>query len=99
MDICLKCRQKKELVDRSDYCQECYDVLKAIVHAAADQTREKEMPARGRPKIGITKTIKVTLPDDCWDWINEMIMYGHGKSQSEIIRGIIINQKKAMALN
>lgn len=38
---CAMCKKKKQLVDRSEYCTECYEVLKKRVHASADRTRKE----------------------------------------------------------
>lgn len=39
MGKCLMCNKEKQLVDRSDYCEDCYEVLRKRVHDAADKTR------------------------------------------------------------
>lgn len=37
---CLACKKKKELVDRSDYCAECYDVIKQKIVKLLDKQKE-----------------------------------------------------------
>lgn len=43
----------------------------------------------GRPRIGQTKSMKLTLTDDSWEWIDENIKNGHAASRSEFLREII----------
>lgn len=43
----------------------------------------------GRPPIGETKPIKLTLSNEHWDWIEDEIKKGHASSRSEFIRDII----------
>lgn len=38
MTKCLMCNEEKKLVDRSDYCEDCYQVLRKRVCDAADKT-------------------------------------------------------------
>lgn len=47
-----------------------------------------------RPRIGTTRKISLTLPDETWEWIQDMIMFGHAKNKSELIRQIIQNAKE-----
>lgn len=94
MEKCLKCKCEKELVERSDYCHECYAVLKKHFDAAYDRVEKKEKrggnrPGAGRPPIGETKVIKLTLPVDGWEWIEESVSNGHAASKSEFMRDII----------
>lgn len=43
----------------------------------------------GRPRIGETKAIKLTLPVEGWEWIEQSVENGHAASKSEFLRDII----------
>lgn len=43
----------------------------------------------GRPAIGETKQIKLTLTKESWEWIQECVENEHAGSRSEFLRDII----------
>lgn len=43
-----------------------------------------DKPVQGRPRIGETKHIKLTLPVDTWEWVEQQEM-----SRSEFLRSMI----------
>jgi hypothetical protein len=40
----------------------------------------------GRPSMGITKKVSITLPEDEWEEVAEIIKNGHAASYSEYFR-------------
>lgn len=43
----------------------------------------------GRPRIGETKQVKLTLPAETWEWIESCVDNEHASSRSEFLRDII----------
>lgn len=50
----------------------------------------------GRPKLGETRRIALTLPAEAWAWLDECIENGHALSRSELLRDIIAGAKGDM---
>lgn len=48
---------------------------------------------QGRPEIGITRKVSITLPEDTWIWLGDCIDYGHAKTYSELFRQIITDYR------
>lgn len=44
---------------------------------------------QGRPELGVTKKVSITLDEMTWAWIGEAIDFGHARNQSELLRNII----------
>lgn len=49
----------------------------------------------GRKVIGVTRPIKLTLPDETWNWIEEAIQKGKATGMSEFIRKKLHELKKS----
>ncbi|MFD0591161.1 hypothetical protein ACFQZE_24485 [Paenibacillus sp. GCM10027627] len=47
----------------------------------------------GRPKIGTTRQIKLTLTDETWQWIEDAVANKHADNRSEFLRNIIEHAK------
>lgn len=48
---------------------------------------------KGRPAIGVTKKVSITLDQDVWDWLDECIDFGHAKSRSELFREMVMDYR------
>lgn len=44
---------------------------------------------QGRPAVGITKKVSITLDEDDWSWLMECVDFGHAKSLSEMFRKVV----------
>lgn len=47
----------------------------------------------GRPVIGVGKPVKITLPEEDWKKIEQLIEYGHVKSVSDYFRQLHLYQE------
>lgn len=47
----------------------------------------------GRPKIGTSRSLKITLPDDAWALIDELIAKGIVKNATEVFRESFYNSQ------
>jgi archaellum component FlaC len=71
-----------------------FDEQYKIVQALSEEIKELEsqyeqvMNSRsvGRPKIGVTKKVSITLPQKEWNIIDDLVHNGHFKSISEYFR-------------
>lgn len=48
----------------------------------------------GRPSLGITKKVSITLPPESWEWIDETVEYGHASSRSDFFRQVVQHAKE-----
>lgn len=48
----------------------------------------------GRPSLGITKKVSITLPDEIWTKIEKDIELSDSKTQSAYLRNLILNHFK-----
>lgn len=47
----------------------------------------------GRPKIGTSRSLKITLPDDAWALIDDLIAKGIVKNATEVFRESFYNSQ------
>lgn len=52
----------------------------------------------GRRGIGSTRQVKLTLPDEAWEWIDECVANKHADSKSEFLRNLIEYQRTGMKI-
>lgn len=55
----------------------------------AKKTRGGKREGAGRKAIGSTKSIKLTLSNESWEWIDSAIENGHASTRSEFLRNIV----------
>lgn len=65
-----------------------YDLLAKEIGKLSNQIREEYTSPIGRPSLGLTKKISLTLAEDLWKKIDEL-KEENDESQSAILRGII----------
>jgi hypothetical protein len=53
-----------------------------------EKTRGGKREGAGRPALGTTKKVSITLPDDIWEKINDT-KEAWGVSQSQVLRAIV----------
>lgn len=64
--------------------------LQVSNHEVVKKFFEDDPKRPGRPRIGNTQTIKLTLPHDVWVYLDFMISEGEAKSYSEAIRKMML---------
>ncbi|WP_260983689.1 ribbon-helix-helix protein, CopG family [Cytobacillus oceanisediminis] len=67
-----------------------YDLLPE--HLKHSSSAKKE--SAGRPSLGMTKKVSITLPDDIWDKINKEITERNLKSMSAFLREVLLDRYK-----
>jgi formate-dependent nitrite reductase cytochrome c552 subunit len=93
--ICEKCylevygepRKEKEIVDLND--PDTWGRPLAVIKRGGNENFPKG-PV-GRPSLGITKKVSVTLPIEEWVKIEEAIELGHASSVSDYLRQMIFS--------
>lgn len=80
-------------------CQRCggtNDVIDFLVgydkHVLCAECRVKAFaPPKsiGRPPLGVTKKVSITVPQDDWDWVDGCVKTGLASNQSELFRKLI----------
>lgn len=81
---CMNCGSKKDVIDfvagtGNEKLILCVDCRVKLVNG--------ELGKVGRPAIGITKKVSLTLPEEAWEWLDEK---AEG-NRSKFLREIILN--------
>lgn len=91
--VCEKCGDSNDIKtirvakEAQTLCLQCRAKLVQIDGLPRNQGARK--PGAGRPTLGVTKKISVTLPEETWEWLD-----GHAEgNRSELLRRMIIRAR------
>lgn len=72
----------------------CHEAALKRVSELVKKNEELQKKIGGRPSLGVTKKVSVTLPQEDWDKIKDLIAHEHVESFSEYFRELHNNQFK-----
>ncbi|WP_164716467.1 ribbon-helix-helix domain-containing protein [Paenibacillus whitsoniae] len=104
MKFCQECNSNKDVIsfyrgdDQLTLCLDCRSIPSGAVAfttgvrpSGATRGKQKTTRPNGRPSMGITKKVSLTLPDETWKWLDEQA----GENRSALIRSMINRERSA----